>query len=141
MYKYYGTIFALYYINNGGQTMKKVILLMVLLISFSIANSQEDPQKVQQKKSNEKIDNMENQNILSKDKFIDKNADGIDDRLNLQKGNQHGKINNERKRAKDVFIDEDGDGICDKRATGLGFGPKGFGKMKNRRIGNNNNQK
>jgi len=121
--------------------MKKILFFLLFFMTLAIAKSQEEPQKVQEKKAVEKTETIRNQNSISNEKFIDKNADGIDDRLTQQQGNHYGNLNNNRKRGKDVFIDEDGDGICDKRATGLGFGPKGYGKMKNRRIGNNNNQK
>jgi len=46
--------------------------------------------------------------------FIDKNANGIDDRLEIGSKGQKG-------RGRDKFVDKDGDGICDERATGMGF--------------------
>jgi hypothetical protein len=46
--------------------------------------------------------------------FIDKNANGIDDRLELASKSK-------KPAGKDKFIDKDGDGICDERATGMGF--------------------
>ena len=46
--------------------------------------------------------------------FVDKNANGIDDRLEIGSKTPRGK-------GKDKFIDKDGDGICDERATGMGF--------------------
>lgn len=46
--------------------------------------------------------------------FVDKNANGIDDRLEIGSKGQG-------PRGRDKFIDKDGDGICDERATGMGF--------------------
>ena len=46
--------------------------------------------------------------------FVDKNANGIDDRLEISAKGKGPK-------GKDKFIDKDGDGICDERATGMGF--------------------
>ena len=47
--------------------------------------------------------------------FVDKNANGIDDRIEsvAGKGKQQGK--------KDRFIDRNGDGICDGRESALGI--------------------
>ena len=45
--------------------------------------------------------------------FVDKNGDGIDDRLTGGKGKQL--------RNRDIFIDKNGDGICDGRESAIGL--------------------
>ena len=55
--------------------------------------------------------------------FIDKNANGMDDRQEGMGGLK------KQKRMRDQFIDKDGDGICDDRASGMGLRMrKGEGK-------------
>ena len=62
--------------------------------------------------------------------FIDKDCDGLDDRM--------AGTGKAKRRGKDRFIDRDNDGICDDRASGLGFrrgggafsGTSGTGKGK-----------
>jgi hypothetical protein len=49
--------------------------------------------------------------------FIDKNGDGIDDRLIGGKSKGKGK----QIRSRDVFIDKNGDGICDGRESAIGL--------------------
>jgi len=47
--------------------------------------------------------------------FVDKNANGIDDRM--EKRGKHGV----KKGKTDIFIDRDGDGICDGRESAIGL--------------------
>jgi len=47
--------------------------------------------------------------------FVDKNANGVDDRL--EKRGKHGM----KKGKSDIFIDRDGDGICDGRESAIGL--------------------
>ena len=55
--------------------------------------------------------------------FIDKNANGVDDRQEGMRGLK------KQQRMRDQFIDKDGDGICDDRASGMGLRMrKGEGK-------------
>jgi len=56
-------------------------------------------------------------NKLKSKGFMDKNADGIDDRLADKKGKGRGK----QLRRRDVFIDKNGDGICDGRESAIGL--------------------
>ena len=112
--------------------MKKYLMLVALIfmISFFMAGDiwaqKQDSTKVkQQPASIEKIDSLDSKikadsaNAASEGKplkgFIDKNANGIDDRIENagSKGKQQGK--------KDRFIDRNGDGICDGRESALGI--------------------
>jgi hypothetical protein len=61
--------------------------------------------------------NQTSKNELSLKGFIDKNGDGIDDRLTGGKGKGKGK----QLRNRDVFIDKNGDGICDGRESAIGL--------------------
>ena len=54
---------------------------------------------------------QEQQRIRERSRFVDKNANGVDDALEA-KG---------KKRGMTRFIDADGDGIADDRARGMGF--------------------
>jgi hypothetical protein len=55
--------------------------------------------------------------------FLDKNANGVDDRQERMGGMK------KQQRMRDQFIDKDGDGICDDRASGMGLRMrKGDGK-------------
>ncbi|MBU1298009.1 MAG: hypothetical protein KKG06_03065 [Bacteroidetes bacterium] len=82
----------------------KILMLLVFLGSFALAQSSSDTSV--DKKSKE-VDETQN--------FIDKNANGVDDRMEKQRG--EGK----QKRMRDRFIDLDGDGICDGRSGGVGL--------------------
>lgn len=49
--------------------------------------------------------------------FVDKNADGIDDRL----ANKNSKGRRSQQKRRDLFIDQNGDGICDGRESAIGI--------------------
>ena len=49
--------------------------------------------------------------------FLDKNANGVDDRL--EEGKRKGKAKQTKRR--DIFIDSNGDGICDGRESAIGL--------------------
>ena len=49
--------------------------------------------------------------------FLDKNANGVDDRL--EEGKRKGKGKQTKRR--DIFIDSNGDGICDGRESAIGL--------------------
>ncbi|UCE05759.1 MAG: hypothetical protein JSW07_19545 [bacterium] len=115
------------------------ILLFFLLSLFIINNGlgqHQDSTKMKLKKISGKIDstslinNIDSTNVFSPEKqlkgFIDKNANGIDDRIEnkMGKGKQKGK--------KDKFIDQNGDGICDGRESAFGI-KKAFRKRKGSR--------
>jgi len=70
-----------------------------------------DDGAVQQMKQEQERNRNQQQELKG---FVDKNANGIDDRLEI--GSKGPKA-----KGKDRFIDKDGDGICDERATGMGF--------------------
>lgn len=85
--------------------LTKILILMVLLGSFAFAQGSSDTLSNKKMKETEK----------NKD-FIDENANGVDDRMEKQRG--EGK----QKRMRDRFIDLDGDGICDGRSGAGGVG-------------------
>lgn len=111
--------------------MKKysILAILILLISFSMADigwaQKQDSTKVKKSVSIGKIDSSDLKMmsdstvaILKGKKlkgFVDKNANGIDDRIESAagKGKQKGK--------KDRFIDRNGDGICDGRESAFGI--------------------
>ena len=115
-------------------------ILLFLLLSLFIVNTglgqRQDSTKMKSKKAIGKIDstalikNIDSTNINPTAKqlkgFIDKNANGIDDRIEskMDKGKQKGK--------KDRFIDRNGDGICDGRESAFGI-KKAFRKRKGSR--------
>ena len=76
----------------------------------SNATKGEQAQEMKQQQDQEKARNQR-QELKG---FVDKNANGIDDRLEIGSKGPAAK-------GKDKFIDKDGDGICDERATGMGF--------------------
>jgi len=115
-------------------------ILLFLLLSLFIVNTglgqHQDSTKIKSKKNIGKIDstalinNIDSTNVGPAAKqlkgFIDKNANGIDDRIEnkMGKGKQQGK--------KDQFIDRNGDGICDGRESAFGI-KKAFRKRKGSR--------
>jgi len=106
-----------------------ITILLIALFAFSIKSfSQEKkPKKKQTKPTVVKIDTTANTKSLLKNQisksnsklkgFIDKNANGIDDRLEAKKGKGKGMHLGRR----DVFIDKNGDGICDGRESAIGL--------------------
>ena len=60
---------------------------------------------------------MSPKNKLKLKGFVDKNADGIDDRLQGKNSKSKGK----HIRRRDLFIDKNGDGICDGRESAIGL--------------------
>ena len=117
----------------------KSISFFFLFSLFIINNSlgqHQDSTKMKPKKIAGKIDstklmkNIDSTNVMSTEKklkgFIDKNANGIDDRIEnkMGKGKKKGK--------KDKFIDRNGDGICDGRESAFGI-KKAFRKRKGSR--------
>ena len=106
--------------------MKTIVkILIFLMISASVLFAQKpDSTKQNLKITNRKQDTakvlLKKQKAKSKVKkselrgFVDKNANGIDDRLEKsKKGKQMGR--------KDQFIDRNGDGICDGRESAIGL--------------------
>lgn len=104
-------------------------LLLYSLLSLFIVNTglgqQEDSTRIKSKTTPGKMDSTAMINKIDSTKvgaaakelkgFIDKNANGIDDRIEnkMGKGRQQGK--------KDQFIDQNGDGICDGRESAFGI--------------------
>lgn len=73
--------------------------------------------KVNQKTETKTVQKKNNSELKG---FVDKNGDGIDDRIeNNEKGQRKGL--HKRKRKRDLFIDKDGDGINDNRCNGFGL--------------------
>ena len=107
-----------------------ITILLIALLAFSVVSFSQE-KKLEKKKTKPtvvKIDTTANtksllKNHISKKKksnlkgFIDKNANGIDDRLETKKGMGKGKLMGRR----DVFIDKNGDGICDGRESAIGL--------------------
>jgi len=61
------------------------------------------------------VKKQENKQGKKRSDFVDKNANGVDDRM--EKRGKRGM----RKGKSDVFIDRDGDGICDGRESAIGL--------------------
>jgi len=106
-------------------------LLSLFIVNIGLGQNQ-DSTKMKSKTIIGKIDstallNIDSTNVSPAAKelkgFIDKNANGIDDRVEnkMGKGKQQGK--------KDQFIDRNGDGICDGRESAFGI-KKAFRKRK-----------
>ncbi|MEX2117599.1 MAG: hypothetical protein WEB37_12000 [Bacteroidota bacterium] len=77
----------------------KLITLVVMLILSSNLSYSQDSLKTKQSRAS------------SPSQFIDKNANGIDDRSEGLR----------KRKGMDRFVDKDGDGIADDRARGMGF--------------------
>jgi len=107
------------------RVLQLTIFLMFVLLSFSQGWTQvQDSTRGKVKLARPRADSS---GLLSRDStrvalpnkkmkgFVDKNANGIDDRLEnkIAHGKQKGK--------KDRFIDRNGDGICDGRESALGI--------------------
>jgi hypothetical protein len=106
-----------------NKTILWAIFSLFFLVNLSIAQEQKEQNK-KQKQTKQKVEVK----IPEKDKsktipanfdslkgFVDKNTNGIDDRLEFPKGKQG------RNRKRDKFIDLNGDGICDGRESALGI--------------------
>lgn len=105
----------------------KIIPLTILFFLFFInisAAQQKNEKNKNTKKTNQKVENKVPSKNKSKvvptnpdslKRFIDNNANGIDDRLEFAKGKQG------KNRKRDKFIDLNGDGICDGRESALGL--------------------
>ena len=71
-----------------------------------------EQEKTQQQDKTRQQEQMQQQvQKQLKKNFVDKNADGVDDRLQERR----------RRRGMTPFVDADGDGIADDRAQGMGF--------------------
>lgn len=115
--------------NMLSNKFKHIPLLLIILLVFSTASftQTKQPEKKATKPVTEKTDTtankkLEKKNQAAKDKitlkgFVDKNGDGIDDRLTGGKGKGKGK----QLRNRDIFIDKNGDGICDGRESAIGL--------------------
>ncbi len=104
------------------------VLLAALLVFSTTSNAQtKQPAKKEIKPAAVKVDSTFNKKLSDKKQtskskltlkgFVDKNADGIDDRLADKKGKGKGK----QLRRRDLFIDKNGDGICDGRESAIGL--------------------
>jgi hypothetical protein len=90
--------------------MKSLMTILLALSLCALAAPAQTPSDTSGKRSDTSGTGGQRQKRMGQ-KFIDRNGDGIDDRLAGQG----------MRRGKDRFIDADGDGICDERASGLGF--------------------
>jgi len=99
---------------------RTTVLLIAILVSVGSALAQqtdtvatkgktETPPRQEMRQGQERAQHRQQQ----LEGFVDKNANGIDDRLEIGSKSQSG-------RGRDKFVDKDGDGICDERATGMG---------------------
>lgn len=105
-----------------------IFLISVLWWSLTIAQGSDTtknqkPQQEQIQSADQKQTQEQHQEVSSLQKkhqagFIDANGNGIDDRLEEQKGT--GKRKGQQQ-AKDRFIDTDGDGICDGKESAIGL--------------------
>jgi hypothetical protein len=108
---------------------KNIPFLIIISFVFSTESFTQTKQleKKQAKSKTIQTDTTVNKNLANKNQaiidkqtlkgFIDKNGDGIDDRLISGKGKGKGK----QLRNRDVFIDKNGDGICDGRESAIGL--------------------
>ena len=110
--------------------MLKVFFLILFFVTGSVLYGQNEPKSTEGKTT----DKVKIESGTVKEKFMDKDGDGINDNIETKRGNRLGNKFGAGK-GKDLFIDEDGDGICDNRANGIGFGAKGKGKMNGKRFG------
>ncbi len=103
----------------------KILFFILILPGFLLA---QQPDSLQKAKTPVRVDslkkvtkNLDKSKKSAKDKdvklegFVDKNANGIDDRL--EQTGKHGM----KKKKSDIFIDKDGDGICDGRESAIGL--------------------
>lgn len=103
----------------------KILFFVLILPGFLLA---QQPDTLQKAKAPVRVDstkkvtkNLDRGKKSAKDKdvklkgFVDKNANGIDDRL--EQTGKHGM----KKKKTDFFIDKDGDGICDGRESAIGL--------------------
>ena len=103
-----------------------VSFVLLLLSSIGWTQSQDSTKQttkvkidstIKTEKKSAKID------TTKKQKFVDENGNGIDDRLEAKKGK------GKRKGKRDKFIDQNGDGICDGRESAFGL-KKAFRRRK-----------
>lgn len=119
--------------------MKKLIYhiaIISLLFSMSLFSQEVKTNSNEEKQTTEKsAESKETSTESSKEEvqtLIDKNLNGIDDRIeNSKNEGVEGNLQT-RKRSREHFKDEDGDGINDNRCKGLGLG-KGMGKKAGKR--------
>jgi hypothetical protein len=99
--------------------MRKFFFIIYAGILFGISSIAQDNGNATANSTDDKGDKKKQENILlpEKEKFIDLNGNGINDKEE-EKGKQKG-------RKRDKFVDKDGDGINDNRCEGLGWGNKG----------------
>jgi hypothetical protein len=99
--------------------MRKLLFITCAGILFSISSFAQDKGNAAINSSDNKENKKKQENIVlpEKEKFIDLNGNGINDKEE-EKGKQKG-------RKRDKFVDKDGDGINDNRCEGLGWGNKG----------------
>ena len=96
--------------------MRKLLFIIITTLLFGISIFAQDkgdattksPPNMEEKKKQENVVTPE------KEKFIDLNGNGINDKEE-EKGKQKG-------RKRDKFVDKDGDGINDNRCQGLNWG-------------------
>ena len=98
-------------------------LSLLFLVHVSVAQEKKE-QKKNEKKTKQKVEikipGKNNPQVITSNPdsltgFMDRNANGIDDRFELRKGKRG------ENRKKDKFIDLNGDGICDGRESALGL--------------------
>jgi hypothetical protein len=99
--------------------MRKVLFIIYAGILMGISSVAQDKGNASTNSPGNKEDKKGQGNITipEKEKFIDLNGNGINDKEEI-KGKQKGKN-------RDKFVDKDGDGINDNRCDGLGWGNKG----------------
>lgn len=106
--------------------MKKIVLLLVALLLAGqgrlLAANPDSTGTAARKASQKTVKKVAPRKTPAKLKgFIDRNGNGIDDRLESAAGKKGQKKRRGKSFRTDRFIDLDGDGICDGRESGLGL--------------------
>ncbi len=106
----------------------KFFLLVFLMTFLAVAGgysqsadstSSGKKEKETQKASHEK--NEQEKQAAKLEGFVDRNGNGIDDRVEQGQTGGKAKKGKGRRLGKDQFVDKDGDGICDGKESAIGL--------------------
>ena len=116
--------------ERNTMKFKTLIVLIFIFVLPVWAQAPDSSASKQQKKEEKKVQKKEKRELNDQksakektqkkelERFVDLNANGIDDRLEGGEGKGKGKG---KSAGKDRFIDLDGDGICDGQESALGL--------------------